>query len=130
MHFSYEILVIYKILTFVRTVSCMATHVNQKIGTCSTTISTTITTMGPFIRMLHTMSKHKVKSVTCVFTCMEDIHIRQIYKPTKYMRRPKTISKASAQVQWDDEYHKLSFDKIPQQENHNRNHWTFYSVSF
>jgi hypothetical protein len=34
--------------------------------------------MGPFIRMPQTMSKHKVKTVTCVFTCMEDISDKYI----------------------------------------------------
>jgi hypothetical protein len=76
LHFSHEILEIYKIFTFVWTVACVAAHVNQKIGACSTAISTAITMMGPFIRMLHTMSKHKVESITCVFTCMEDLCIR------------------------------------------------------
>lgn len=62
----------YKILTLVRAVSCMAAHVNQKIGASSTAISTTITAMRSLIGMLHTMSQYKMKSVTCIITCNED----------------------------------------------------------
>lgn len=58
----------------------MAAHMNQKIRTCPTPISTLFTAMRSLIRMPHTVGKHKMKSVTCVLTCMEETCIKSDVK--------------------------------------------------